>query len=65
MKLIVLALIIALLSIYIILSYLFNWESSKKHWQKGYSYSKFDKFFGISLGIALFILAIFIFVKLF
>ena len=63
MKFIVLALIIALFSLYIIFSYLFNWESSKKHWQKGDSYYKFDEFFGISLGLALFILAIFIPVK--
>jgi hypothetical protein len=63
MKFIILSLIIALFSILLILSYIYNWEFSKKHWQENKPYHKYDKIYGITLGIALFGVAIFIFVK--
>jgi hypothetical protein len=59
------SILLFLLSIYIFLSYFYEWEHSKKHWQKGIPYSRYDKILGIAMASILFILSLFIFMKTF
>ncbi|MBW1297028.1 hypothetical protein GBO31_16060 [Aquimarina litoralis] len=40
--------------VYIFLAYKMDWEHSKKAWQKGIPYSKFDKSLGMFVSIFLF-----------
>lgn len=54
-----------LLSIYLFLSYLYEWEFSKKDWQKGIPYSKYDKILGNIIAIIGFVLSILIFISSF
>lgn len=59
------ALGLVVFSVFIILSYVYDWEFVKKESQKGKPYHKYDKIIGISFGITLILFAIFIFVKSF
>jgi hypothetical protein len=59
------SIILFVISIYIFLAYYYEWEHSKKHWQKGIPYSKFDKTLGIIMSIVVLIFSFFLFVKSF
>ena len=62
---IVFSIVLFVLSIYIFLSYLFDWEFSKKYWQKGIPYSKYDKILGNIIAIIGLVLSILIFINSF
>lgn len=51
------------LSIYVYLSYIFDWEHLKKAHQKGIPYSKFDKIMGYCISIVVFVLSLYLLFK--
>ncbi len=60
---IILSIVLFLIGTYILLSYKFEWEHSKKEWQKGKPYSKYDKILGSIFAFMMLIVAIYFFIK--